>query len=204
MRRSVAALAAAVTIALGPAAPRLLSAQAARAEPRPTKNPLEGNAQAISNGAAMFRNRCAGCHGPDAHGYLGPDLTGFWAAGGTDDRMFDIVRRGVPGTEMIGADPQRVLDKDIWQTLAYIRTLSNVPVAPSTGDAANGERIFRANCSSCHRVNGRGGQLGPDLGLDRHGRVRGSSARFAERPTSSKPDSSRSRSSPATASASAA
>jgi mono/diheme cytochrome c family protein len=67
------------------------------ADPRPAKNPLEGNAQAISNGKAMFRTRCAGCHGPDARGYLGPDLTGYWAAGGTDDRMFDI-GRGVPGT----------------------------------------------------------------------------------------------------------
>jgi cytochrome c oxidase cbb3-type subunit 3 len=132
-------------------------------ETRPAKNPLEGNAFAISNGGAMFRNRCAGCHGPDAHGYLGPDLTGFWAAGGTDDRMFDIVRRGVPGTEMIGADPQRVLDKEIWQVLAYVRTLAAVPAAAPTGDAANGERLFRANCNSCHRVNGRGGQLGPDL-----------------------------------------
>src|SRR5262245_62066429 len=100
------------------------------AEARPTNNPLEGNAQAISNGKAMFRTRCAGCHGPDARGYLGPDLTGFWAAGGTDDRMFDIVRRGVPGTEMTAADPLRVLDKDIWQTLAYLRTLTGAPAGP--------------------------------------------------------------------------
>src|SRR5438132_11064987 len=107
MRHTAAAV---FTIALGLAAARDAGAQ--------TRNPFEGNAAAISNGAAMFRNRCAGCHGPDAHGYLGPDLTSFWNAGGTDARMFDIVRRGVPGTEMIGADPQRVLDKDIWQTLA--------------------------------------------------------------------------------------
>ncbi len=172
MRRTIAVIAAAGGVALvslslfGLGGGQVVIAQerpAARAEPRPTKNPLEGNAQAISNGAAMFRNRCAGCHGPDARGYLGPDLTGFWASGGTDDRMFDIVRRGVPGTEMIGADPQRVLDKDIWQTLAYVRTLGAVAAATPTGDAANGERIFRANCSSCHRVDGRGGQLGPDL-----------------------------------------
>jgi putative heme-binding domain-containing protein len=38
-----------------------------------------------------------------------------------------------------------------------------VPSAPATGDAESGERLFRANCSSCHVVNGRGGQLGPDL-----------------------------------------
>ena len=166
MRRTAARCAALVAIAIGLAGGRFLIAQdraAGRPESRPARNPLEGNAQAISNGAAMFRTRCAGCHGPDAHGYLGPDLTAFWAAGGTDDRMFDTVRRGVPGTEMIGADPQRVLDKEIWQMLAYIRTLSAVPAAPPTGDAANGERIFRANCNGCHRVNGRGGVLGPDL-----------------------------------------
>ena len=158
MSRSVTVVA--VVLACGVAAS---AQQPAAREARPAKNPLEGNAQSISNGAAMFRNRCAGCHGPDAHGYLGPDLTGFWAAGGTDSRMFDIVRHGVPGTEMIAADAQRVLDKDIWQVLAYIRTLSAVPAAPPTGDAASGERIFRANCSGCHMVNGRGGQLGPDL-----------------------------------------
>lgn len=152
--------------ALGLAVPRPAMAQdraGGRADARPAKNPLEGNPLAISNGGAMFRNRCAGCHGPDAHGYLGPDLTGFWAAGGTDARMFDIVRHGVPGSEMIAADPQRVLDKDIWQVMAYLRTLSSVPAAPQTGDAVNGERIFRANCRSCHMISGRGGQLGPDL-----------------------------------------
>jgi cytochrome c oxidase cbb3-type subunit III len=158
----IAVMALALGFASGPAAVAQDRA-AARAEPRPTKNPFEGKAEAISNGAAMFRTRCAGCHGPDARGYLGPDLTGFWAAGGTDDRMFDIVRKGVPGTEMIAADPTRVLDRDIWQVMAYVRTLNAVPVAVPTGDAANGAQIFRTNCSSCHMVNARGGQLGPDL-----------------------------------------
>jgi len=165
MGRWTTVTAAVLTISVALAADRAAIAQqrGARADARPEKNPLEGNAPAISNGAAMFRNRCAGCHGPDARGYLGPDLTNFWAAGGSDGRMFDIVRRGVPGTEMIGADPQRVLDKEIWQVLAYVRTLTAAPTVAVTGDAANGERIFRANCSSCHKVNGRGGQLGPDL-----------------------------------------
>jgi len=136
---------------------------AARPQSRPAKNPLAGDRQAITNGGAMFRNRCAGCHGPDARGYLGPDLTGLWSSGSTDDRIFDIVRRGIPGTEMPPADPQRVPDSDIWKVLAYVSTMTAVPASPPTGNAENGERIFRANCSSCHLVNGRGGLLGPDL-----------------------------------------
>jgi cytochrome c oxidase cbb3-type subunit III len=175
MRRTASVAAAVITLAVGVAGRHHAIAQdraATRTEPRPAKNPFEGNPLAISNGGAMFRTRCAGCHGPDAHGYLGPDLTGFWVAGGTDDRMFGIVRRGVPGTEMTPADPLRVLDKDIWQVVAYVRTLSAVPAATPAGDTRNGERIFRANCSSCHRVNGRGGELGPDLSRIGSGRPR--------------------------------
>ena len=169
----IAAIVAALStiVAVPPAAPAQDRPPRA-AEARPAKNPFDGNAQAISNGKAMFRTRCAGCHGPDARGFLGPDLTGYWAAGGADDRMFEIVRSGVPGTEMPPSDPLRVLDKDIWQTLAYVRTLSGIPAPVPTGDAANGERIFRVNCSSCHMVNGRGGQLGPDLSRIGSGRPR--------------------------------
>ena len=163
------ALAVAATVAIAHAAPQ---DRTTRGEQRPAKNPLEGDAQAISNGGAMFRTRCAGCHGPDARGYVGPDLTGVWLAGFTDDRLFDIVRRGVPGTEMTPADPLRVNDRDIWQVLAYLRTLSAVATTPPTGDAANGERVFRTNCSRCHMVNGRGGQLGPDLSRIGSGRPR--------------------------------
>src|SRR5438552_8467661 len=147
MRQTASVAAALIAIALGVAAERFTIAQdraAARSEPRASKNTLEGNPLAVSNGKAMFRTRCAGCHGPDAHGYLGPDLTGFWAAGGTDDRMFDIVRRGVEGTEMPPADLQRVPDRDIWQMLAYVRSLGAVPSSPPTGDAGHGERVFRA------------------------------------------------------------
>src|SRR5438477_2333715 len=122
---------------------------------RATKNPLEGKADAIQNGGAMFRTRCAGCHGPDARGYLGPDLTGLWATGSTDDRIFDTVRRGVAGTEMPAADPQRVPDRDIWMILAYVRTLAAAtPPAAGAGNASSGAQIFRANCLGCHMIGG--------------------------------------------------
>jgi cytochrome c oxidase cbb3-type subunit 3 len=146
--------------------------RAAPTETRVTKNPLHGNQDAIRDGGTKFRSRCAGCHGPDGRGYIGPDITGLWASGDRDERIFGIVRRGVPGTEMTPADPLRVSDREIWQILAYLATLRAAPSTPSSGDVQNGEQIFRAHCSSCHMVNGRGGQLGPDLSRVGSGRPR--------------------------------
>jgi cytochrome c oxidase cbb3-type subunit 3 len=150
----------------------VLQDRTARTDVRVTKNPLQGNQDAIRDGGTKFRSRCAGCHGPDARGYIGPDITGLWASGDTDERIFGIVRRGVPGTEMTPADPLRVPDREIWQILAYLATLRAAPGTPASGDAQNGERVFRASCGSCHMVNGRGGQLGPDLSLVGSGRPR--------------------------------
>jgi len=173
--RSAAAVATVVLLSQLPVGARAdgQNPPAAGAAARPTTNPLEGNRDAIQNGGAMFRNRCAGCHGPDARGHLGPDLTGLWASGWTDDRIFTVVRRGVPGTEMPAADPLRAPDRDIWQILAYVRSLGGgAPAAPPTGNAQNGERLFRTNCSTCHMVGAQGGQLGPDLSRIGSGRTR--------------------------------
>jgi putative heme-binding domain-containing protein len=144
-----------------------------RIETRVTKNPLEGDREAIRNGGAMFRNRCAGCHGPDARGDRGPDLTGLWVSGVSDDRIFQTVRQGVAGTEMPAADPSRVPDREIWQVLAYVHTLAGTdPQQASTGTPENGERIFQKTCRTCHMVNGSGGELGPDLSRIGSGRPR--------------------------------
>jgi putative heme-binding domain-containing protein len=129
----------------------------------PTKNPLEGNAEAIRAGMGMYRVRCADCHGMDARGIRAPDLSQVWASGRTDDGLFRTVRTGVAGSEM-PAIGNRNSDEDVWKILAYVRTLAAAaPTDLPRGNAENGERIFRANCNSCHLVNGRGGRLGPDL-----------------------------------------
>jgi putative heme-binding domain-containing protein len=132
------------------------------AQDLPAKNPLEGNADAIRGGMGLFRGRCADCHGMDAHGVRAPDITQVWASGRTDEGLFKIVKGGIPGTEM-PANP-RIFDYEAWQILAYLRTLAApAPTDPPRGDAAKGETVFRAMCASCHRANGAGGRLGPDL-----------------------------------------
>jgi cytochrome c oxidase cbb3-type subunit 3 len=132
------------------------------AQDLPAKNPLEGNPDAIKYGMGLFRGRCADCHGMDARGVRGPDITQVWASGRTDDGLFKTIKGGVPNTEM-PANP-RMNDLETWQLLAYLRTLATpAPTEPPRGNAQNGEKIFRTSCAGCHRVNGVGGRLGPDL-----------------------------------------
>jgi putative heme-binding domain-containing protein len=130
----------------------------------PASNPYQDDATAIRNGEAIFRARCASCHGRDARGLTGPDLTGLWTRGATDAELFQTVQRGVPGTEMPPFDTRAQLT-EVWETLAYLRTrnVTDVREEVATGDAANGERLFRVQCSACHMVKGSGGILGPDL-----------------------------------------
>jgi len=131
-------------------------------DPVPAKNPLEGDQAAIKYGMGLFRSRCADCHGIDARGVRSPDLTQVWASGRTDDGLFRTVKYGITGTEM-PANP-RMFDAEVWQVLAYLKTIAaSTPNEPPKGNAENGERIFRANCRSCHMVNNTGGRLGPDL-----------------------------------------
>ena len=90
-------------------------------------------------------------------------LTQVWASGRTDAGLFGTLRRGVPQHRDAGRG-ERTPDDEIWKMLAYLRTISvSAPTEAPTGNAANGERVFRAQCASCHRTNGRGGRLGPDL-----------------------------------------
>src|SRR2546427_8563163 len=132
------------------------------AQDPPAKNPLEGNADAIRGGVGLYRAPWPACHGTDARGARAPDITQVWASGRTDAGLFKTIKEGVPGTEM-PANP-RVQDAEAWQILASLRTLAApAPTDPPRGNAMNGEKIFRANCSGCHRVNGAGGRLGPDL-----------------------------------------
>jgi len=119
--------------------------------------------ESIRAGAAVYSMRCASCHGTRAEGANnGSDLTALWTAGGKDQPLFQSIRRGLPNTlkpHSFGPD------KDIWAVLAYLRTLDAAPSAgrAAAGNAENGERLFRENCSRCHQVHGRGGRLGPDL-----------------------------------------
>ena len=55
-------------------------------------------------------------------------------------------------------------DNELWAIVTYLRSISTVPLAiDSNADIQRGEILFNSTCSTCHRVNGQGGSMGPDL-----------------------------------------
>jgi mono/diheme cytochrome c family protein len=91
-------------------------------------NPL--GPEAANAGAEVFRTNCATCHGPQGHGdgpagqSLNPkpgNLANIQAAAG-DDFLFWRIHDGKPGTSMV-AWRAILTDEQIWQTVAFIRTL---------------------------------------------------------------------------------
>ena len=124
-------------------------------------NPYEADGRAIRVGRALFETRCAQCHGGDAQGISGPDLTLLWAIDTNDDRVFQSIQLGVSGSIMPSSSAP---DQEIWAIVAYLKSISTVPPSENyRGDAGRGQEIFSSTCASCHRVNGQGGHLGPDL-----------------------------------------
>lgn len=120
--------------------------------------------QDIAAGERFFNASCVICHGAGAKGGRGPDLTrGVFHHGSSDAELFRNVRNGIPGTDMVGIYRP---DTDIWQVVAYLRSLSaQAEVEEVPGDPRQGARLYqtRGGCPACHRLNGSGGRLGPDL-----------------------------------------
>jgi cytochrome c oxidase cbb3-type subunit III len=130
-------------------------------------NPLQGSPSALKQGQNIYRGRCGVCHGIDAKGYRGSDLTtGDWVHGGGDGQIFQTIRAGVSGTEMPG-NPN-MSEEEIWMVITYLRTLG-APGGPAAerGDGTRGEQLFwakeRGNCGQCHMIGPRGGRIGPNL-----------------------------------------
>ena len=133
-----------------------------RSQTYPGSNPHLNNKESIRGGMSLYRRLCGECHGLDGTGYRGPSLIAYMANGAADEAMFQVIRRGVPGTEMPQSNRP---DHEILQVIAYLRNMGGVaPVdtAP-VGNVANGQQLFAKQCQNCHRVAGKGGRIGPDL-----------------------------------------
>jgi cytochrome c oxidase cbb3-type subunit 3 len=86
-----------------------------------TPNLLAGNTDAAEAGHMLFgKMNCAGCHGYDLTGGMGPDLTdNSWQYGGKAGEIFHTIAEGTPRGMPAWKDKLTV--EQIWQVVAYIQ-----------------------------------------------------------------------------------
>ena len=125
----------------------------------------QGNPAAdIADGARVFQNTCSNCHGPDGNEIPGIDLgRGRFRRPMTDQDFVQIIRTGIPGTPMPASN---MSEEQASHVVAYLRSVAAASKSVSAvGDAARGKAVYdgKGKCATCHRVNGVGSRLGPDL-----------------------------------------
>src|ERR1700730_11890385 len=123
----------------------------------------------IENGSRLYQSSCAGCHGPNGDMVPGIELLrGQFRRATSDTEIMRIIQAGIPGTTM---PPSSFTEAQAGTIVAYLRSMApsaRGPAAPgdvARGNAASGRTIFqgKGQCATCHRVNGVGPRVAPDL-----------------------------------------
>jgi cytochrome c oxidase cbb3-type subunit III len=144
----------------------MLLPMAAAAQPTTTAIPPLRTASTadVAAGKQVFDAQCGWCHGVNGTGGTGPSLQRATLRHSANDKsLVDIVRNGIPGTEM-PSFAIALTDHKAWQAAAYVRSLGRVAARPLAGDARRGAALYESSgCASCHVVAGRGSVLGPEL-----------------------------------------
>jgi putative heme-binding domain-containing protein len=117
----------------------------------------------IQNGALLYGANCAQCHGATGDAVPGVDLKAGIRRASTDQQLAQLITAGIPGTAM----PATLFGPpELAALVAYLRSMRdfNAPTV-MVGDAARGHALFEGKgaCASCHRVQGKGSRVAPDL-----------------------------------------
>ena len=120
--------------------------------------------QDIENGSRLYAGQCALCHGATGDTVQGINLRrGQFRRPLSDEDLRRTMSIGVPGT---GMPPFTFQPSELDGLVAFIRAGFDVGgMAVRVGDAAKGQPLFegKGSCATCHRVNGRGPRVAPDL-----------------------------------------
>jgi putative heme-binding domain-containing protein len=118
----------------------------------------------IDAGARVYNSQCAQCHGPNGEQVSGIDLRrGQFRRTLNDEDLAKVIASGVPGT---GMPPFALQPAELSGVIAFIRAGFDPAARPiKVGNAARGQVVFegKGGCLSCHRVNGVGPRVAPDL-----------------------------------------
>jgi cytochrome c oxidase cbb3-type subunit 3 len=127
----------------------------------------------LLDGERAYGSTCANCHGPDGDTIAGIDLgRGQFRRPMTDDDLVRIIRNGIPNTPMPASS---MTTEQASKIVAYLRSVAAKRTSSAVGDSARGKAVYdgKGACASCHRVDGIGSRVGPDL--SRIGQLRRSS-----------------------------
>jgi cytochrome c oxidase cbb3-type subunit III len=117
----------------------------------------------IQNGALLYGANCAQCHGATGDGIPGVDLKSGIRRATTDQQLGQLITTGITGTAM-PATPFG--NAQLTALVAYLRSMGdfNAP-AVMVGDIGRGRALFESKgaCGTCHRVQGKGSRVAPDL-----------------------------------------
>ncbi|CAN0509726.1 unnamed protein product, partial [Phaeothamnion confervicola] len=86
------------------------------------RNPFAGDAAAAAEGKRLFlKTGCYACHGHEAEGAVGPDLTDDeWIYKPTDAMIFNTIAKGRRGTVMAPFGDQ-LAPEEIWKIVEFLR-----------------------------------------------------------------------------------
>ncbi len=116
---------------------------------------------AAPDGAGLFAEHCAVCHGDKGGGGVGTPLAlPSFLESVDDDFLRKTIRIGRPGRVM-PAFP-RLSDAQLDALVGHIRGWSGKPApefsdTPVKGDRKHGRELFASHCADCHGANGEGG-----------------------------------------------
>jgi putative heme-binding domain-containing protein len=118
----------------------------------------------VETGARLYQTNCLACHGQDGDAIADANLRrGEFRRGSSDDDLMQVISYGIPGTAM---PPHNFVTSQLFAVVAFLRSLRDAPKSASTaGTAERGRILFegKGGCPGCHRVDGKGARIGPDL-----------------------------------------
>ncbi len=118
------------------------------------RNPLRGDAGAIAEGHRLFiAMNCAGCHGYDAKGNMGPNLTdAYWRYGGTPADIYNSIYAGRP--QGMPAWGRALPAQDIWKIVAYLQSLGGAVPANQYHAGLQGDHDLTSTAVEAHSLIG--------------------------------------------------
>jgi putative heme-binding domain-containing protein len=117
----------------------------------------------VEVGFNLYNMNCITCHGANGDSVSGVSFrSGQFRRISTDAELNRLIQTGVPGTAM---PPGRYGTADLAGLVAYVRSMRDFDTKPARGDEARGRSLVegKGGCLSCHRINGKGSRVAPDL-----------------------------------------